>query len=447
MAVWSQIQKSALYGELRIDAEFYKPDYLNADRIIREGNHSRLGDLLASLYRYPTFYGFEFVSEGVPCLKGEDIEATGFVRPKSGDCVTEGISKRFPLTIIQNEDLIISVRGLVGKVGLVGTELQGAQISPNLIRAKVNKKIDPLYLWCFLNSSFGLMQFDRYKMRTSQETIVSSDIKNIIVPLMDEELQKSIRQHVLMAREKKQSGEALIAEAEAILTAALGLDRVDLTPLLFYEDTFAHAAARLDAEYFSPRMQRVIKTLSRDGLTIGNVAPLAKRAFKPVAGQPFDYIEIADINTSGTAESKTVPGEDAASRATWIVKPGDIITSTVRPIRRLSAAIMPEQDGFVCSSGFAVLRPRDIEPEVLLTYLRLPLVAELLDLHTTASMYPAISTADLLRIPVSLPNTETRAAIIAKVRKSFAARAESLRLLDEAKQTVEAAILGTRKEK
>ena len=41
-----------------------------------------------------------------------------------------------------------------------------------------------------------------------------------------------------------------------------------------------------------------------------------------------------------------------------------------------------------------VLTPEEIEPELLLVYLRLPLVCELLDLHTTASMYPAISTTE-----------------------------------------------------
>jgi restriction endonuclease S subunit len=87
------------------------------------------------------------------------------------------------------------------------------------------------------------------------------------------------------------------------------------------------------------------------------------------------------------------------------------------------------------------LKPTAIEPELLLVYLRLPLVCELLDLNTTASMYPAISTADLLRIPISLPDAPTRERIVAKVKESFAARREARRLLDEAKALVEKAIL------
>ncbi|MGA7933059.1 MAG: hypothetical protein WCA35_05890 [Kovacikia sp.] len=85
-------------------------------------------------------------------------------------------------------------------------------------------------------------------------------------------------------------------------------------------------------------------------------------------------------------------GCEAPSRAQWIVRKDDVITSTVRPIRRLTALIERNQDGYVCSSGFAVFQPAKVQPEVLLVYLRLPIICEILDLHTTASMYPAIST-------------------------------------------------------
>jgi len=47
-----------------------------------------------------------------------------------------------------------------------------------------------------------------------------------------------------------------------------------------------------------------------------------------------------------------------------------------------------------------VLEPKTIAPEVLLTYLRLPIICELMDLHTSASLYPAISERDLLKLPI-----------------------------------------------
>jgi restriction endonuclease S subunit len=129
-----------------------------------------------------------------------------------------------------------------------------------------------------------------------------------------------------------------------------------------------------------------------------------------------------------------------------VVKSGDIITSTVRPIRRLSALVRDDQDGCVCSSGFAVLTPKaggdGIEPEVLLTYLRLPVICEILDLYTTASMYPAIPVDRLLRIPIPIPNKAARKQIVAKVQEARAARREAGRLLQQAKATLEHMIAG-----
>lgn len=197
---------------------------------------------------------------------------------------------------------------------------------------------------------------------------------------------------------------------------------------------------RLDGEYYSPKYQRILANLSR-GKTIGDVVQLSRRAFSPVPGKAFRYIEIGNVRADGYAESEEVDGSDAPSRARWVVKRGDVITSTVRPIRRLTAMIADDQDGCVCSSGFACLTPKPgadgIEPEVLLTYLRLPIICEILDLHCTASMYPAIPEDRLMRIPIIVPDTKTRKAVVAKVQEAMTARAEAARLLEQAKKTVE----------
>lgn len=89
-----------------------------------------------------------------------------------------------------------------------------------------------------------------------------------------------------------------------------------------------------------------------------------------------------------------------------------------------------------------MLRPHSIEPESLLVFLRAPIVCEILDLHTTASMYPAISTEDLLNIPIMMPSDDARKEIVRKVQQSRQARRESKRLLDLAKRGVEMAIEG-----
>jgi restriction endonuclease S subunit len=112
----------------------------------------------------------------------------------------------------------------------------------------------------------------------------------------------------------------------------------------------------------------------------------------------------------------------------------------VRPIRRLSALVSSAQDGYVCSSGFVVLQPKQIAAEVLLVYLRLPVICELMDLHTSASLYPAISEKDLLGLPIPVIPKDTQKKIAAFVQRSFTLKTQSECLLEAAKRAVEIAI-------
>ena len=441
MAVWSQIAYSEAITLNRMDAEYFRPENL--------ADLQRLKEL-----RPQPLCNFAFVTDGIHA--SPEIAPEGGVRYLSAKCVKDNafaLADALSITDSQNAankrtqlrpgDVLITSVGTIGNAAVVQPDILPANADRHLgiVRLNQDAGLDPYYVASFLNSRYGRFQSIREATGNVQLNLFIEKIKTLLVPRLP--VEKAVAEATQTAYATRRKAEELYAEAEATLTATLGLDRVDLTPRLFYEDTYAHAAgaARFDAEYHSPRMQNVIKTLSTSGKTIGDVVTLMKRRFKAIPGKPFDYIEIADVSTAGTAGSSTVAGEDAPGRATWTVKPGDIITTTVRPIRRLSAIILPEQDGFVCSSGFAVLRPRDIEPELLLTYLRLPLVAELLDLYTTASMYPAISTADLLRIPLQIPDERTRTTIASMVRVSLAARAESISLLDEAKNMVENAIV------
>lgn len=75
-------------------------------------------------------------------------------------------------------------------------------------------------------------------------------------------------------------------------------------------------------------------------------------------------------------------------------------------------------------------------------YLRLPIICEIMDLYTSASMYPAISTTELLKLPVALASNEVRRQVVRLVRESQEARREAHRLLEEAKRQVEEMVLG-----
>lgn len=73
-------------------------------------------------------------------------------------------------------------------------------------------------------------------------------------------------------------------------------------------------------------------------------------------------------------------------------------------------------------------------------YLRLPVICELMDLHTTASMYPAISVSDILALPFLKPGKKATSKLVAKVQSALTARTRAIRSLERAKRAVEIAI-------
>ena len=263
------------------------------------------------------------------------------------------------------------------------------------------------------------------------------------VPSLSEEFEKRIAQVVRTSRNTQEQSETKQKEAEDTLLEALGLaDWTPPEPLSYTaraSDTLSPPDAWMHVSS-PPAYQALLDILNRDGCTVGDLATPRRQKFDSGGCERFHYIEIGDIDGVGSAGSTQLACVDAPSRATWHVKPNDVITSTVRPIRRLSAQIESEQDGYICSSGFVVIQPRSIAPELLLAYLRLPVVCELLDLYASASMYPAINDADIFRLPVPKICATIEAQVVNNMRYAKAAKVQAAQLLEAAKRTVEIAI-------
>ena len=444
MAVHSVIKISTLASGFRLDAEYYQPRYLKDSALID---------------RIPckTISSMAFVTDGIHGSP-EEVEEGG-VRYLSAKCVKDNdfvLSDAIQISDLQHaenprtslniDDVLITTVGTIGNVAVVQPEILPANSDRHLgiIRLKKNAEVDPYYLATFLNCEYGRFQSLREATGNVQLNLFIEKIKELRIPLLD--CTKSVSKNTRLAYSKRCEATAAMTAAETLLLSALGLGHLDLSPSRSYARPFRDllAEGRFDAEFFHPRSQAILKQLRRSGVTIGDVAQLAERIFRPEQqknGSAFRYIEIGSLTGVGEAESETIAVAEAPSRAQFIVRPGDIITSTVRPIRRLSALIRPDQDGCVCSSGFAVLSPPSseggIEPEVLLAYLRLPIVCEILDLYCTASMYPAIPVDRLLKIPVMVPEKRVRTKIVEHVQAALFASQEAARLLEEAKQTVE----------
>jgi len=447
MAVWSEVSINKLSPTSRLDPEYYQPRFLeNIDFLTNRCIYkvTTLGEMITSISGGATPLGAEYPDEGIPFLRVQNI-MPGYLNLNDVVYIFEEThNDELERSKLSPDDVVFTITGSYGNAAYVPPTLGEANINQHSVRMAFKPDVLPEYVTAFLNCRFGRLQSDMKITGITRPALDYGEIRTFLLPILPMPLQEEVRNILHKSERTRQHSQDIYTEAEHLLLHELGLDTLDLSHELTYERNFSEVAVaeRFDAQYFAPRYQRAMKIMARSGQTLGSVAPLAKRFFRSVADEPFNYIEIGNLVGSGHAESEVVMGIDAPSRAQWVVEAGDVITSTVRPIRRLTALIEPEQHGFVCSSGFAVLEPRDIAPELLTVYLRLPIVSEVLDLHTTATMYPAIATDVLLNIPISQPSKSATTEIVNKVQQSRQAREQAKQLLEEAKRRVEQMILG-----
>lgn len=432
-------------AKIRIDSGFFTKAALHAEALVEAMPNEKLGSLSAT-FRKGIFdikaESYVEPGEGVPFIRITDIK-TGTIQTEKTAWIDHAAHSVESKTALKRGDMVLS-KTAYPAAALIS--LADCNVSQDTIAVRLTAAAEQTfragYIVSFLNSSFGLAQMGRRFQGNVQQHLSLEDGKSVRIPLLAIEFQDRVQSLVLKSEAEQTTVIEAMQSAGATLLKAVGLDRWTPPEPLTYtaKANEAFAAGRLDARFYAPRIQALLDILSKDGRTVSDVASPRREKFRPDRHETFEYIEISDIDGDGLAESTRLLASEAPSRATWHVRPDDIITSTVRPIRRLSAQIRPEQAGSVCSSGFVVVQPQHIAPEVLLTYLRLPVICELLDLYASASMYPAITDSDIFNLPLPILSEEVMDQVIADVRGARQAKSRASTLLNAAKRAVEIAI-------
>jgi hypothetical protein len=124
----------------------------------------------------------------------------------------------------------------------------------------------------------------------------------------------------------------------------------------------------------------------------------------------FEYVEISDVDTRiGIVGSKRVSAAEAPSRARKLIRKGDVLVSTVRPERGSFGVAPARLDRAICSTGFAVLRCKEIHPLALVWLLKTDLVRRQVIRNNIGIAYPAISEASCLDLVLPIARDDVPA--------------------------------------
>ena len=123
----------------------------------------------------------------------------------------------------------------------------------------------------------------------------------------------------------------------------------------------------------------------------------------------IDYVDLANTKWGYIESVQTFPWDEAPNRARRVLRKGDTVVATVRPGNGSFAHI--DQDGLTGSTGFAVLRPRDISDRTFVWCAatstenidRMALLAD-------GGAYPAVRPGELGATPVLVGDPNIRLA-------------------------------------
>lgn len=159
----------------------------------------------------------------------------------------------------------------------------------------------------------------------------------------------------------------------------------------------------------------------------------------------IDYVEISDVDqVAGITSKTTIPFGAAPSRARRMVREGDVLVSTVRTYLRAIAPVAGDPGNMIASTGFAVIRPRKINPGYLGYACRAEYVIAEVIARSVGVSYPAINASDLMRLQIPLPMADEQRVIAlfldAEVSKIDALVSEQERLIVLLKEKRQAVI-------
>ena len=164
----------------------------------------------------------------------------------------------------------------------------------------------------------------------------------------------------------------------------------------------------------------------------------------------FQYISLSDVSTGKI--SKTLEHHvfsSAPSRARRVVTEGDLLLATVRPNLKGFAKARKEHDGFIASTGFAVLSAKkNVSNDYIYHYLFSHHLTGQINALVVGSNYPAINSSDVGSLKIlcpPFPEQQKIAAVLTSADNEIEALEQQLAHLQQEKKALMQVLLTGKK--
>ena len=439
--VW--LSKTIENKDFRIDSQFY------ANAPLRNQNleYVKIGSIL-KLSQYGISIEMNEDGIGYPIYRMNEIHnmLCDIDVSKCADISEE----EYKLFALKDKDVLFNRTNSFEWVGRTGVYYKNDEkertFASYLVRFNPDEKIIlPEYLCTFLNSRQGVWDIKRRARQSINQTNVNpEEVKEIEIPILSMDLQYAIRDNYVKANHYRIQSKQLFSAAEDQLLSELGLkywqpqnQNINVKTL---SESFL-SSGRLDAEYYQSKYDNLFAQLSKyECDTIKRIAHINK-SVEPGSDAYQDngipFVRVSDVNKFGISEPNIFLSPDEFDLSSLRPKKDTILLSKDGSV---GIAYKVEKDLDCITSG-ALLHltvfNKDYNPDYLTLVLNSKIVKMQAERDANGAIIQHWKPSEIEQVIIPKLPMSIQEEISAKIQKSFALKAESKRLLEQAKLMVE----------
>jgi len=263
----------------RYDAEYFQREFLELEDLLEKKRSASLCDLVKKIdVGHVGLMVSEYYDKGVLLLQTQNVQEF-FLNLDNCKRINALFHAKLKKSQIHYGDILIARSGSFGNASIY-LEKDTINSADIIIVESDPNKINVFYLCAFLNSEIGKNQMYRFASGGLQGHVNLTILENLKIPIFSTSFQQSVEKIVKDAYLLKNKNENLYSQAEQILLSELGLINWKPKHRLSFVKNFSDTQAneRIDAEYFQPMYEEVIKAIksSKNYACLGDIVLINK---------------------------------------------------------------------------------------------------------------------------------------------------------------------------
>lgn len=288
-------------------------------------------------------------------------------------------------SFVYKNDVLLNITGAsIGRAAV--SDIDEANVNQHVCIIR-SDELDSEYLKSFLLSFQGQKQIEQCQAGGNRQGLNFEQIKSFKIPFPPLPEQQKIAK-ILSTWDKA------IGTTERLIDNSTQQKKALMQQLLTGKKRLLDESGQRFAGEFN--QYRLGELVDIDKKSLGKNTP---------KNYEFEYISLSDVSTGTISKSlERHIFSSAPSRARRIVRENDILLATVRPNLKGFAKAKEEHDGFIASTGFAVLSAKkDMSNDYVYHYLFSHHLTGQINALVVGSNYPAINSSDVGSLKILCP--------------------------------------------